>query len=97
MNLSLSLLYLIMFVSGITSLCLNRKHVMMSLLSLELMILSLFCMFSVFLSIELNDMYMLMILLTFSVCEGVVGLSSLINLIRSHGNDQLLSMSLKTC
>nr|QBM07999.1 NADH dehydrogenase subunit 4l [Magicicada septendecim] len=97
MNLSLSLLYLIMFVSGTASLCLNRKHVMMSLLSLELMILSLFCMFSVFLLIELNDMYMLMILLTFSVCEGVVGLSSLINLIRSHGNDQLLSMSLKTC
>nr|QBM08870.1 NADH dehydrogenase subunit 4l [Magicicada cassinii]QBM08883.1 NADH dehydrogenase subunit 4l [Magicicada cassinii] len=97
MSLSLTLLYLIMFMSGIISLCLNRKHIMMSLLSLELMILSLFCMFSAFLSIELNDMYMLMVLLTFSVCEGVVGLSSLINLIRSHGNDQLLSMSLKTC
>nr|AWV83428.1 NADH dehydrogenase subunit 4L [Aleeta curvicosta] len=97
MNLSLTILYMIMFFSGIGSLCLNRKHIMMSLLSLELMILSLFCMFSLFLAMELNDMYMLMILLTFSVCEGVMGLSSLINLIRSHGNDQLLSLSLKTC
>nr|AWV83740.1 NADH dehydrogenase subunit 4L [Tryella crassa] len=97
MNLSLTFLYLIMFTSGIISLCLNRKHIMMSLLSLELMVLSLFCMFSLFLSVELNDMYLLMILLTFSVCEGVMGLSSLISLIRSHGNDQLLSMSLNTC
>ncbi len=97
MNLSLSLLYLIIFVSGTASLCLNRKHVIISLLRLELIILRLFCIFSVFLSIELNDIYILIILLTFSVCEGVVGLSRLINLIRSHGNDQLLSISLKTC
>lgn len=97
MNLSLTFLYLIIFTSGIISLCLNRKHIIISLLRLELIVLRLFCIFSLFLSVELNDIYLLIILLTFRVCEGVIGLSRLISLIRSHGNDQLLSISLNTC
>nr|AWV83168.1 NADH dehydrogenase subunit 4L [Auritibicen bihamatus] len=97
MSLSLTMYYLSMFLSGLLSLSLSRKHIMTSLLSLELIILSLFCSFSFVLSYMYMDMYMLLIFLTFSVCEGVMGLSCLVILIRSHGNDYLLTMTLKTC
>nr|AWV83207.1 NADH dehydrogenase subunit 4L [Cryptotympana facialis] len=97
MKLSLTMFYFLMFVSGLISLSMNRKHLMTSLLSLEMMILGLFCSFSYILMFMYIDMFMLLIFLTFSVCEGVMGLSCLIVLIRSHGNDYLLSMSLKTC
>nr|YP_010270144.1 NADH dehydrogenase subunit 4L [Karenia caelatata]UJX87003.1 NADH dehydrogenase subunit 4L [Karenia caelatata] len=94
---NLSICYKIMFMSGIFSLCWNHKHIMMSLLSLEFIILSLFCYFSFLLSFMTSDLYMLIIFLTFSVCEGVLGLSCLVTLIRSHGNDNLMSTSLLTC
>nr|AWV83285.1 NADH dehydrogenase subunit 4L [Meimuna iwasakii] len=94
---NLSMCYMIMFISGIFSLCLNHKHIMMSLLSLEFIILSLFCYFSLLLSFSMSDLFMLIIFLTFSVCEGVLGLSCLVMLIRSHGNDNLMSINLLTC
>nr|AWV83389.1 NADH dehydrogenase subunit 4L [Yezoterpnosia nigricosta] len=94
---NLSFCYMIMFVSGMISLCWNYKHIMMSLLSLEFIILSLFCCLSILLSFMMSDLYMLLIFLTFSVCEGVLGLSCLVMLIRSHGNDNLMSINLLTC
>nr|AWV83181.1 NADH dehydrogenase subunit 4L [Auritibicen japonicus] len=97
MSLSLTMCYFSMFLSGLLSLSLSRKHIMTSLLSLELIILSLFCSFSFVLSYMYMDMYMLLVFLTFSVCEGVMGLSCLVILIRSNGNDHLLTMTLKTC
>nr|AWV83415.1 NADH dehydrogenase subunit 4L [Vagitanus terminalis] len=89
--------YMLMYVSGFVTLCLNQKHLMMSLLSLELMILSMFCSFSFIILVSMEDMYMLLIFLGFSVCEGVMGLSCLISIIRSHGNDLLSSLSMKSC
>nr|AWV83376.1 NADH dehydrogenase subunit 4L [Tanna japonensis] len=94
---NLTICYMIMFFSGIISLCWNHKHIMMSLLSLEFIILSLFCYFSLLLSFMMSDLYMLLIFLIFSVCEGVLGLSCLVMLIRSHSNDNLLSVNLSTC
>nr|AWV83337.1 NADH dehydrogenase subunit 4L [Mogannia minuta] len=97
MNLYILFFYILMYMSGLLSLCLNSKHLMMSLLMLELMILSMFCMFSFIISISINEMYLLLIFLGFSVCEGVLGLSCLISIIRSHGNDLILSLSTKSC
>nr|AIW06153.1 NADH dehydrogenase subunit 4L [Gaeana maculata] len=94
---NLTICYIIMFFSGMVSLCWNHKHIMMSLLSLEFIVLSLFCYFSFILSFIMSDLYMLLIFLTFSVCEGVLGLTCLITLIRFHGNDNLLSINLSTC
>nr|AIM19519.1 NADH dehydrogenase subunit 4L [Tettigades auropilosa] len=96
MNMSL-FCYLMMYCSGIVSLCLARKHVMLSLLSLEFIILSLFCIFSIIVSNMISESYMMLIFLIFSVCEGVVGLSILVMMIRSHGNDHLSSMNLFMC
>nr|AWV83792.1 NADH dehydrogenase subunit 4L [Okanagana rimosa] len=89
--------YLMMYCSGIMSLCFTRKHIMLSLLSLEFIILSLFCMLTFLLTKMFSESYMLLIFLTFSVCEGVIGLCTLVMMIRSHGNDYLLSINMITC
>nr|AWV84325.1 NADH dehydrogenase subunit 4L [Chilecicada sp. PL492] len=96
MNLLL-MYYLFMYSLGVVSLCLTRKHIILSLLSLEFIILSLFCTFSLMLLKMSSESYMLLIFLIFSVCESVIGLSSLVTMIRSHGNDYLMSISLFTC
>lgn len=97
MKLSLIIFYFIIFISGLISLSINRKHLITRLLRLEIMILGLFCSFSYVLIFIYIDIYILLIFLSFRVCEGVIGLSCLIVLIRSHGNDYLLSIRLKTC
>nr|AWV84403.1 NADH dehydrogenase subunit 4L [Tettigades dumfriesi] len=89
--------YLMMYCSGVMSLCLARKHIMLSLLSLEFIILSLFCVFSFIVINMMSESYMMLLFLTFSVCEGVAGLSILVTMIRSHGNDHLASINLSTC
>nr|WMV00448.1 NADH dehydrogenase subunit 4L [Rhodopsalta cruentata] len=97
MNVTMLMYFLSMFFSGMISLCMNRKHLMTALLSLELIILSLFCSLSFIFSVKMYDMHILLIFLVFSVCEGVMGLTCLVVLIRSHNNDKLMSMSMKTC
>nr|AWV84065.1 NADH dehydrogenase subunit 4L [Tettigades opaca] len=89
--------YMMMYFSGIVTLCLARKHIMLSLLSLEFIVLSLFCVFSIIMTNMIYESYMMLVFLTFSVCEGVAGLSALVMMIRSHGNDHLLSINLSTC
>nr|AWV83805.1 NADH dehydrogenase subunit 4L [Cicadettana calliope] len=97
MNMSLMMYFISMFLSGTISLCMNRKHLLTALLSLELIILSMFCCLSFIFSIKMYDLHILLIFLVFSVCEGVLGLSCLVTLIRSHNNDKLMAMSMKTC
>nr|WMV00239.1 NADH dehydrogenase subunit 4L [Kikihia sp. 'westlandica north'] len=97
MNMTLLMYFISMFFSGMISLCMNRKHLMTALLSLELIILSMFCSLSFIFSMKMYDLHILLIFLVFSVCEGVMGLSCLVMLIRSHNNDKLMSMSMKTC
>nr|YP_011002914.1 NADH dehydrogenase subunit 4L [Leucoptera coffeella]WPR14280.1 NADH dehydrogenase subunit 4L [Leucoptera coffeella] len=70
------------------------KHLMIVLLSLEYLVLSIFIFLLVFLMYYNCDMYMLMVFLVFSVCEGVLGLSVLVSMIRSHGNDYFQSFNL---
>lgn len=89
--------YLIIYCSGILSLCFARKHIILSLLRLEFIILRLFCIFTFLLTKIFSESYMLLIFLIFRVCEGVVGLSTLVIIIRSHGNDYLLSINIITC
>nr|AWV84078.1 NADH dehydrogenase subunit 4L [Tettigades opaca] len=89
--------YLMMYWSGIVTLCLARKHIMLSLLSLEFIVLSLFCVLSIIVTNMVSESYAMLMFLTFSVCEGVIGLSTLVMMIRSHGNDHLMSTNSSTC
>nr|YP_010535840.1 NADH dehydrogenase subunit 4L [Luprops yunnanus]UYB79052.1 NADH dehydrogenase subunit 4L [Luprops yunnanus] len=82
-----------MFFSGCLSFSIKRKHLLLMLLSLEFMVLSLYYLLFSYLSGFNNDYFFSMIFLTFSVCEGSLGLAILVSLMRSHGNDYFQSFS----
>nr|QOL00695.1 NADH dehydrogenase subunit 4L [Mongolotettix japonicus]QOL01007.1 NADH dehydrogenase subunit 4L [Mongolotettix anomopterus] len=88
---------LLIYFTGVYVFSSNRKHLLMVLLSLEYIVLSLFLLIIVFL-LEFNyDYFFPVIFLIFSVCEGALGLSILVSMIRSHGHDFLNSFSLSLC
>nr|AXS66557.1 NADH dehydrogenase subunit 4L [Latridiidae sp. 1 KM-2017] len=85
---------MIMFMMGCLSFCINRKHLLMMLLSLEFIVLSLFFMLFLFLFYIKMEYYFSMIFITMSVCEGALGLSILVAMIRTHGNDYFQSFNI---
>nr|AII02514.1 NADH dehydrogenase subunit 4L [Alucita montana] len=84
----------IMFFIGNMIFISKHKHLLIMLMSLEYMVLSLFFFLLILLSYIDFDMYMLMVMLVFSVCEGALGLSILVSIIRTHGNDYFQSFSM---
>nr|YP_010546147.1 NADH dehydrogenase subunit 4L [Calomera brevipilosa]UYK51606.1 NADH dehydrogenase subunit 4L [Calomera brevipilosa] len=93
MNLLFMLFFSTMFFSGMFVFCSKRKHLLLMLLSLEYMILSLYMLMFMNLSMYDYEYYFSMMFLTFCVCESVLGLSILVSLIRTHGNDLFFSMN----
>nr|QNE85917.1 NADH dehydrogenase subunit 4L [Brachyptera risi] len=75
----------------------KRKHLLLTLLSLEFIVLSLFLILFIYLNSMNYELYFSMIFLTFSVCEGALGLSILVSMIRTHGNDYFQSFSILQC
>lgn len=75
----------------------NRKHLLSTLLSLEIMVLGLFGALVYIRFIYWGDLYLSIIFLTFSVCEGALGLGVLVFLVRSHGNDYFQTFRLLKC
>nr|YP_009045706.1 NADH dehydrogenase subunit 4L [Ideopsis similis]AIC83189.1 NADH dehydrogenase subunit 4L [Ideopsis similis]AIW06178.1 NADH dehydrogenase subunit 4L [Ideopsis vulgaris] len=88
------LISLVMFLIGNMIFVSKHKHLLIVLLSLEFIVLSLFFFLQIYLMMINYNMYMLMIFLVFSVCEGVLGLSILVSMIRTHGNDYFQSFNL---
>nr|QOL00916.1 NADH dehydrogenase subunit 4L [Chorthippus maritimus huabeiensis] len=88
---------LLLYFSGVYVFSSKRKHLLMVLLSLEYIVLSLFMLIIVFLINFDYDYFFPVIFLVFSVCEGALGLSILVSMIRSHGNDFLNSFVLSLC
>nr|AYR05176.1 NADH dehydrogenase subunit 4L [Coleoptera sp. ACP-2013]AYR05230.1 NADH dehydrogenase subunit 4L [Coleoptera sp. ACP-2013] len=86
--------FLLMFFVGIIVFSLKRKHLLLMLLSLEFVILSLYILVFIYLSMFNFEFYFSMLFLTFCVCESVLGLSILVSLIRTHGNDFFFSMNM---
>nr|YP_011010520.1 NADH dehydrogenase subunit 4L [Ventidius harrisoni]WPW47148.1 NADH dehydrogenase subunit 4L [Ventidius harrisoni]WPW47161.1 NADH dehydrogenase subunit 4L [Ventidius harrisoni] len=82
-----------MFFSGFMVLFSLRKHLLLTLLSLEYLVIVIFFSLFIFLSSFSGEYYFIIFFLTFSVCEGVLGLSILVSMIRCHGNDNLMSIS----
>nr|YP_003204873.1 NADH dehydrogenase subunit 4L [Rhopaea magnicornis]ACO92573.1 NADH dehydrogenase subunit 4L [Rhopaea magnicornis] len=78
---------ILMYFSGLFSFCIKRKHLLLMLLSLEFIVLSLYFNLYLFLVYFNFEFYFGMIFLTMSVCEGALGLSILVSMIRTHGND----------
>nr|URX53391.1 NADH dehydrogenase subunit 4L [Incisitermes cf. incisus] len=85
------------FFCGIWAFSSNRKHLLATLLSLEFMVLILFIMVYFYLCLFNYELYFVMIFLVFSVCEGSLGLSILVSMIRGFGNDYFQSYSVLQC
>uniref|UniRef100_UPI003002C42B NADH dehydrogenase subunit 4L n=1 Tax=Parotis amboinalis TaxID=3112168 RepID=UPI003002C42B len=88
------ILVVFMFILGNMIFVSKHKHLLIVLLSLEFIVLSIFFFFVMLLSYIEYEMYMLMVFLVFSVCEGALGLSILVSMIRTHGNDYFQSFNL---
>nr|YP_010729873.1 NADH dehydrogenase subunit 4L [Parnassius mnemosyne]WDV10670.1 NADH dehydrogenase subunit 4L [Parnassius orleans]WEF74744.1 NADH dehydrogenase subunit 4L [Parnassius mnemosyne] len=94
MILNMWFMIFIMFLCGNMIFISKHKHLLIVLLSLEFIVLSVFLMMMIYLSYIEYEMYMLMIFLLFTVCEGALGLSILVSMIRTHGNDYFKSFNL---
>jgi NADH-ubiquinone oxidoreductase chain 4L len=81
---------LIYFV-GLLVFCFKCKHLLLILLSLEFIVLSLYFGLYICLIFYGYEYYFSMIFLTIRVCEGALGLSILVSMIRSYGNDYFQS------
>nr|AIU40744.1 NAD dehydrogenase subunit 4L [Ostrinia penitalis] len=84
----------VMFIFGNMIFVLKHKHLLIVLLSLEFIVLSIFFLLIFMLNYIEYDLYMLMVFLVFSVCEGALGLSILVSMIRTHGNDYFQSFNM---
>nr|YP_010472519.1 NADH dehydrogenase subunit 4L [Harpalus anxius]UVG42143.1 NADH dehydrogenase subunit 4L [Harpalus anxius] len=88
------LVFIFMFFIGTMVFSSKRKHLLLMLLSLEFIILSIYMLMFIYLSMFDYEYYFSMMFLTFCVCESVLGLSILVSLIRTHGNDFFFSMNM---
>nr|YP_010952524.1 NADH dehydrogenase subunit 4L [Sataspes xylocoparis]WMQ52779.1 NADH dehydrogenase subunit 4L [Sataspes xylocoparis] len=94
MIMNMWIIFVIMFFIGNLIFVSKNKHLLIILLSLEFIVLSIFFFLLLFLMMINYDLYMLMVFLVFSVCEGSLGLSILVSMIRTHGNDYFQSFNL---
>lgn len=99
--LKLMLVYIILvsfiFIIGLFIFVSLRKYLLRMLLRLEFIILSLFILLFLYLCIFSTETYMLIIFLIFIVCEGALGLSILVSIIRTHGNNYFQTFNVLLC
>jgi NADH-ubiquinone oxidoreductase chain 4L len=88
---------LFLFFRGVRVFISNRKHLLSTLLSLEFIVLGLFLFLFIYLNLFNFERFFCIIFLTFRVCEGALGLSILVSIIRTHGNDYFNSFSVLQC
>nr|QWB85931.1 NADH dehydrogenase subunit 4L [Glenea licenti] len=79
--------------SGMIVYSLKRKHLLIMLLSLEFIVVSIYLSMYMYFSQIGFEFFFLMFFLTMSVCEGVLGLAVLVLMVRTHGNDYILTFS----
>nr|UYO78891.1 NADH dehydrogenase subunit 4L [Pygoluciola sp. 1 XHF-2022a] len=89
----LFMFFIFMYFTGLLVMCLKCNHLLLMLLSLEFIVLSLFFGLSIFFLFFMYESYFLMIFLSLSVCEGALGLSILVSMVRLYGNDYFNSFN----
>lgn len=87
----------ILFIIGVFTFVSNRKHLLSMLLRLEYIVLRLFLILFIYLNILNYENFFSIIFLTFRVCEGALGLSILVSIIRTHGNDYFQRFNILQC
>lgn len=87
----------ILFIIGVFTFVSNRKHLLSILLRLEYIVLRLFLLLFIYLNLLNYEIFFRIIFLTFRVCEGALGLSILVSIIRTHGNDNFQRFNILQC
>nr|YP_009233459.1 NADH dehydrogenase subunit 4L [Engaewa subcoerulea]AMB27352.1 NADH dehydrogenase subunit 4L [Engaewa subcoerulea] len=88
---------MVMGVSGLKAFILGHKHLLNVLLGLEFIMLSIFGIMSMgFVGVGLES-YFVMFFLVVVACEGALGLSLLVSVVFSHGNDYFSSFGSLEC
>nr|BDE56942.1 NADH dehydrogenase subunit 4L [Aquatica lateralis] len=88
------MVFIFMYIVGLIVFCIKCSHLLLMLLSLEFIVLSLFLGLGVYMIGLLYESYFMMIFLSLSVCEGALGLSILVSLVRMYGNDYFNSFNI---
>lgn len=96
-KLYINIIILIITFSGLVSFAFLRNHIVATLLSLEFASLSVYLLLFITLTSSPSELYMSLIYLTLGACEGALGLSILVAVIKHKGNDHLNSPSLTQC
>jgi NADH-ubiquinone oxidoreductase chain 4L len=91
------LLPLLIFLRGVIVYVSSRAHLLATLLRLEFIVLSLFLFLFGGLNLLNYENFFRLVFLTFRVCEGALGLSILVSIIRTHGNDYFQTFSILQC
>nr|YP_009865017.1 NADH dehydrogenase subunit 4L [Linuparus trigonus]QKE42655.1 NADH dehydrogenase subunit 4L [Linuparus trigonus] len=73
------------------------KHLLNTLLSLEFIMLGIFFVMGVSISYLGQEVYFVLFFLSMVACEGALGLSLLVSIVRTHGNDYYNSFSILQC
>nr|AVN67823.1 NADH dehydrogenase subunit 4L [Ischnoptera deropeltiformis] len=85
------------FFCGIWVFASSCKHLLVTLLSLEFIVLILYLCLYIYLNMFNYELFFSMVFLSFSVCEGALGLSILVSMIRGYGNDFFNTFSMLQC
>jgi len=95
----MSMIYYFSFiiVCGVWVFSSNRKHLLVTLLRLEFIVLGLFIIMYYYLCQFNYELSVVVFFLVFSVCEGSLGLSILVSMIRRYGNDYFQSYRILQC
>ena len=88
---------LIIVLCGLWRFIRYHKHLLNSLLRLEFIILGVFWLLSSQLTRVGREIYFSLFFLTLAACEGALGLSLLVHVVRSHGSDRFIRLNLLEC
>nr|YP_010381744.1 NADH dehydrogenase subunit 4L [Symplanella unipuncta]UDL72132.1 NADH dehydrogenase subunit 4L [Symplanella unipuncta] len=87
-------IFMMIFFSGFVGLMIVRKYFLLSLLMMEFMSVSLFGILNYYFMFFSYENFFSILFLVFSVCDGVLGLSLMVYLVRKDSFDYLMSMSM---
>ena len=75
----------------------QRRHLLVTLLRLEFIVLSLYLYITYYFINNQEEAYFCLLFISFCVCEGALGLSIIVSVTRTHGNDYFNSFVLLKC
>nr|AOY39652.1 NADH dehydrogenase subunit 4L [Scolytinae sp. BMNH 1040052] len=76
--------------SGLFVFVIKFSHFLVMLLSMEVVVLGLYMLMFIYFSQGVTDYFISMFYLSMSVCEGALGLSLLVLVIRVYGGDMIM-------